>query len=189
MHIWIDIDNHKHVPLVKALVIELKERGHEVTVTAEDKYEIKQALQQSALSAKHIGSVFSVFGFFEKQLVIIRSVLLVNHLQKKKINIAFSLGSRPMAYTCNNTSTPIILFIQDYKQKVHWIHIALNNSFFMFSDNTPDSLILEHGYALEWIVKYQGNLQLESTTHEIKTIKSIANQIEHSSRKMNPSKA
>ncbi len=189
MHIWIDIDNHKHVPFIKALVTELKEKGHNVTVTAEDRAEIKQAINKFSLETKLIVSTFSIFGMFEEQIIIIRAHLLSDYIKDKNITLAFSLGSRPIPRVCLELKIPIISLLEDYKQKIHWIYHTLYNSFFLISDTIPDSLMIEQGYDINLIAKYKGNSRLENLEHDIKAIKNIIDQMSYLSGKMNIAQA
>ena len=178
MHIWLDIDNFKHIPFYKTLIAELKERGHTVTITAQNSREIKNALSQYQISAKVTGRIFSFFGMFFEQLNLIRSVLLLDYIKLRKIDIAFSLGSLPMLYTCVDADLPSILFLESYENKPHQLYLGLLKSYFILSDSFHDQLLIEHGYNSEKFRKYKGQIKKDDSNPDLKTIKEKVNQIE-----------
>lgn len=175
MHFWIDIDNSNDVPLIKALIVELKERGHAVTVTAQNSKEIKKTLEENNLNAKVIGMIFSIFGLFKEQLQLLRTAFLLDYLKQRKVDVAFSTGSKPMLYACIDQVLPIITLVKDKKYKPNEYSLALEKSFFIVSDSLHDQELIEKGFDLNKIAKYNEKLFLNQ---DLKLTKDLANKIE-----------
>lgn len=182
MHIWIDIDNPKHTPFYKALISELKEKGHLVTVTAENTNEIKKALNEHSLDTKLIGVSFSIFGLFEESFHLFRAALISSHIKEKNIDVAFSCGSYPMLYECSSTNLPIILFIDNTEEKLHNFYFGLEKSFFMISDTIPTQSLIDKGAESNKIARYKGSIKKDDKNPDLKAIKEIASKIEFLSK-------
>ena len=178
MHIWIDIDNPRPVPFLKAIINELKERGVTVTTTAQNSNPIKTALIENNLNAKVTGYIFSLFGLFLEQMNLIRTVFLLNYIKNRNIDAAFSFGSKPVLYACINRNIPLILFLDNYEQKPHHLHFALEKSFFIISENIQEQKLIEKGYDLKKIARYKGSIQKEDLNPDLKVIKEITDKIE-----------
>ena len=156
MHIWIDIDNVKHVVFFKALIAELNNRGHQVTVTALDKKEIKEALEEHKINAKVIGKIFSVFGLFEEFFQMYRAALLKRYVFLRNINLGFSLGSRSMLTTCAYLKLPLAILLYHPMQKIHEYHFGFKKSYYIISDAIPEELITKYLISSKRIRKYTG---------------------------------
>lgn len=180
MHIWIDIDNPKHIPFINALTNELKNGGHWLTITAQNTSAIKKALKEYNLNVKITGFVFSIFGLFSEKLIILRTTLLKEYIANRKIDIAFSLGSIPMLYTCATNKLPLILYIDEYKEnEISNLPIALENCYFIVSENVQDKNLLEKGFDLNRVRKYKGLVKKEDSNPNPILIKEIVNKIEY----------
>ena len=183
MHIWIDLDNHKHVPLVKAFSNELRGRGHTVTVTALNTNEIKNALKEHSFEAKVIGKIFSFFGLFEQSLYEVRIARIFDYLQfQGKLDAFFSLGSKTMLYSCLHYYFPIIFLLDAYKDKYNTWYPCLKRYCFIFPENTPDQIIIQQGYDIKSIVKYKGFIDKEGFNHSLISVKDIISLIESQSK-------
>ncbi|MBI2996182.1 MAG: DUF354 domain-containing protein [Candidatus Melainabacteria bacterium] len=180
MHIWLDIDNPKHIPFIKALSSELKSRGHDVTITAQNTSEIKKVLEENKLEAKIIGWIISIFGLFEEFSTICRSVFLNRYLTDRKINIAFSVGSKAQSYACISNNFPIILFIENILEKINPLYIEYDKFSFFISDNIPTQKIIEKGIDLNKIGIFKGIIKLNDLKFDNKTLNEMITQIENS---------
>lgn len=182
MHVWIDINNPKYIAFYKALVNELKERRHTVTVTAENTNDIKKALNEHSLDAKLIGVSFSIFGLFEESFHLFRTALVSSHIKGRNIDVAFSLGSYPMLYECSSTNLPIILFVDNVEEKIHNFYFGLEKSFFMISDSIPTQSLIDKGAESNKIARYKGSIKKDDKNPDPKAIKEIASKIEFLSK-------
>ena len=180
MHIWIDIDKAKHIPLLKALINELKSRGHIITITAENKKEIKIALKQYQIDAKIIGSVFSIFGIFLDFSNSLRCALLMNYIKEKEsVDIVFSNGSIPLLSASFNKDLPMILLIMNIKEKFNNLHIGHTKCFFLLPDNiSPDELKAAF-YDTDRVFSFSSILLNSDIEQNSKFIKEITNKIEY----------
>ena len=92
--IWIDLDNTPHVPLFIPIIRELERRGHKVTVTARDAFQVCDLARQKGISfvkvGRHYGKsrIMKVFG------LLWRSVQLAPHCLRERPQLALSHGSR-----------------------------------------------------------------------------------------------
>lgn len=177
MHIWIDIDNLKHIPLAKAVLAELKQRGHSVTVTCEDEDKLKKELKNQDIIAQDVGVIVWFFGLFKQEIVMVRGLNLEKYIKPRNIDAAFSLGSLPMTYACfSNGNIPLILLLEKLEPKPDFVNLVIERGFFIVPEDIHDQTILEQGYDLNKIGKYKGSLNM--TNPELKPVKEIVNQIE-----------
>ena len=156
MHIWIDIDNAKHVCFFKSLIAELNNRGHQVTVTAQDEKEVKEAFKKYQIEVKIIGKIFSVFGLFEKFFQMYRTALLKKYVFLRDVNLAFSLGSRSMLTTCAYLELPLVILLYHPMQKIHIYHFGYKKSYYIISDAISEELITNYCISSKRIRNYKG---------------------------------
>lgn len=182
MHLWIDIDNPKHVPFFKALITELKMRGHGVIVTAENSGGVKEAIKEHNIDAKVIGKVFSVFGILKEPTTLIRTVLICDYLKSRNITAAFSIGSNILIYACSNINIPLILFLGTFKHMPNKLHFGLEKCFFLVSENIPEQNLIDKGFDIKTIAKFKGNIELEDRNPDIKAINDLVSKIEFLSK-------
>lgn len=168
------MDNPKHVPFFKAVISELKERGHIVTVTCTKS--LNKISESNNINAKAIGSIVSFFGLFLEFSHFTRAMFLMDYVKIRNIDIAFSLGSKSVFYTCIQTNMPIILLLENIEKRPHRFYFVLEKGFFIIPEDVHDQTLIEKGYDLKKIAKYKGDIDLENS--DIKSIKDIANQIE-----------
>ena len=179
MHFWIDIDNPNDVPLIKALTTELRERGHAVTITAQNSKKIKKVLEENNLNAKIIGIVFSIFGVFKHFSEMLRTAFVLDYIKQRTLNAAFSTGSKPMLYACIDQVIPIITLIKDKKYKPNKYSFALSKSFFIMPDTFHDQELIELGFDINKIKKYKA---LNELNPDLTTVKDLTNKIEYFSK-------
>lgn len=178
MNIWIDIDKVELIPFYKLLINELEGRGHKVIVTAEDTSAIRKSVSEQNINADFIGNTFSFFGFFLQKSIILRSSLLIARIHNEKINIAFSFGAKSTLFAAININLNLILFADDFKEKISQIHFALENIYFIIPDSASEQPLIEKGFDLKKIAKFKGNIQKDSLNPNPKAIKDIVNKIE-----------
>lgn len=178
MHFWIDIDNPEHIPLLKSIVTELKERGHTVCVTSTSSNEVTNLLQKENLNAKAIGNIFSFFKPIEDLSVFIRTTLLTNYIKNRNINVVFSLGSKTIVYASSALDIPIIVLIEDTNEKINWVYFTLYKSYFILPDSVSERPLIDRGYDIKAISKYKGFIKKDELNPNPRIIKDIVNQIE-----------
>ena len=178
MNIWIDIEIAEQVPFIKALSEELKSRGHTVIITTLDSKEIKKKISEHCIEATVLGKKVTFFGLFSEQADILRFTSLADHIQGFKFPIAFSLGSKPMLVTCTNLNIPIVLFLENHKDKIGWIHYALEKSYFIVQDTVTEQQILKQDINPKKIAKINQAIELKGASFSTRSIKEIASKIE-----------
>ena len=178
MNIWLDIDNPKYIPFYKALIDALKEKKHTVTITAQNSKDIKKTLKQYGINAKIIGIIFSVFGLFLEQVILLRTALLSNYIGNRPVDIAFSLGSEPILFTCVNDKLPIVSFLENVEEKVHPLSHALEKSFFIFPDSVPEQMLVDKKFDLDKVARCKEKIKKDDLNPDIQSINEVINKIE-----------
>ena len=175
MNIWIDIDDLKTIPLIKALINELQIRGHQITLTAEDRKIIRSEIQNYGLNAEFIGKTFSLFQEFSSSF---RAALLVNYINKKNIDIAFSLGATPICHACSSLNLTIILLHSSSSEKFNKAYFILYNIIFLLHESVSTTYLIEKGYSTNNIMFFKNNLKKDALSHNERTIIEIATKLE-----------
>ena len=168
MHIWIDIDNVKHVAFFKAIITELNKRNHEVIVTALDKKEITETLKEHQINAKVIGEILPIFGLFEKFFQMYRVALLKRYLSSRDPNLAFSLGSSSILTTCAYLKLPLVVLLHHPMQKIQKYHFGFKKCCYIVSDVIPEETITKYLISTKRIRKYKsiGDKEAPYTIHQ-----------------------
>lgn len=178
MNVWIDIETVEYIHFYKALGDELKNRGHVMHATALDSKKVKENLIQHNLSAKTIGKEIDIFGLFSEQADLIRFTLLSDYIKNCGVKIAFSLGSKPMLATCTSMEIPIVLFVKDRKEKIEWVHYALDKSYFIVQDSITEQLLIKNNVDIKKIAKVESPAKDFPKNLTVKFIKEVAAKIE-----------
>jgi uncharacterized protein len=92
--IWIDLDNTPHVPLFIPIIRELERRGHKVTLTARDAFQVCELAKQKGMSFVKIGRHYGKSRTMKVVGMIWRSLQLMPHVLRERPQVAFSHGSR-----------------------------------------------------------------------------------------------
>lgn len=180
MNIWIDIEIAEQVPFIKALSEELKSKGHVVIITALDSKEIKKKLSECNIEAEIHGKKVTLFGLFNEQANLLRFSLLSDYIKelKFKFAIAFSLGSKPMLAACTNLDIPVVLFLENYKEPIDWIHYALEKSYFIVQDTVTEQKIIQQNINPKKIARINQAIELKRASFSTRPIKEITSKIE-----------
>jgi uncharacterized protein len=92
--IWIDLDNTPHVPLFIPIIRELERRGHNVTLTARDAFQVCELAKQKGMSFVKIGRHYGKSRIMKVLGMIWRSLQLMPHVLRERPQVALSHGSR-----------------------------------------------------------------------------------------------
>jgi predicted glycosyltransferase len=92
--IWIDLDNTPHVPLFIPIIRELERRGHKVTVTARNAFQVCELARQKGLSFVRVGRHYGKNRFMKVLGLFWRSAQLAPHCLRERPQLALSHGSR-----------------------------------------------------------------------------------------------
>jgi len=112
--IWVDLDNTPHVPFFIPIIRELKNRGHEVVVTARDAFQVCELADRKGLDCVKIGRHYGKNPLMKIFGVMWRAVQLLPFQLKEKPQIALSHGARSQILLSNLFVKPTIL-ISDYE--------------------------------------------------------------------------
>ena len=112
--IWIDMDNSPHVLLFDPVIKALRERGHQVVLTARDAFQVRGLIEQFGMDAQLIGH-HSGKNKIRKILGLVhRAQQLSGYIRPLRPDLAISHGSRSQLILCKalNINT---LYMTDYE--------------------------------------------------------------------------
>ncbi|MCG7853528.1 MAG: DUF354 domain-containing protein, partial [Methanosarcinaceae archaeon] len=122
-NIWIDLDNTPHVPFFIPIIRELERRGHKVTLTARDAFQVCELADKMGLrytkAGRHYGKSMA------RKLIglLWRSVQLAPFILRQRPRLALSHGSRSQILLCNLFRIPTIQVMDyEYAQTIPFAH-------------------------------------------------------------------
>jgi predicted glycosyltransferase len=94
MTIWIDLDNTPHVPFFKPIIVELEQRGYQVTITTRDAYQTKELADYHHLTHTCVGKHAGKYKSRKILSMLSRSLALARVMTKHPSSLAICHGSR-----------------------------------------------------------------------------------------------
>src|SRR5271157_4699219 len=94
MNIWIDLDNSPHVPFFAPIIKELERRGHCVTLTARDAFQVCELADLFGLTYKRVGRHYGKHRVLKAYGLGVRALQLLPTTLSAKPDLALSHGSR-----------------------------------------------------------------------------------------------
>ena len=120
--IWIDIDNSPHVPFFLPIVRELRERGHQILLTARDSYQVCELLEFHHLACKVVGSHWGKNRFLKTLGTLGRAAQLLPLAFREKPDLGISLVSRAQLLACKALRIPVIVtFDYEFVEKMQFL--------------------------------------------------------------------
>ena len=113
-HIWIDLDNTPHVPFFRPIIRELEARGHTVSVSARQAFQVCELADLFAMRYEKIGRHYGKRSFLKVWGVVSRALQLVPFVLRNKPRFAISHGSRSQILLCNILRIPTVM-VMDYE--------------------------------------------------------------------------
>jgi uncharacterized protein len=148
--IWIDLDNTPHVPLFIPIIRELERRGHKVTVTARDAFQVCELARKKGLSCVSVGRHYGKNRIMKVVGLFWRSVQLAPHCLRERPQLALSHGSRSKELLGRVLGIPTVS-MNDYEYSA-MVPLALPRWGIV-----PDSISAkESGCNLERLRQYRG---------------------------------
>jgi predicted glycosyltransferase len=114
MKIWIDLDNTPHVPFFKPVKRELEKRGHTVTLTARDAFQVCELAEKMGLTVVKVGRHYGKNRLLKVCGLLWRSLQLLPTVLRAKPDLALSHGSRSQILLCNLLRIPTVM-VMDYE--------------------------------------------------------------------------
>jgi hypothetical protein len=148
MHIWIDLDNSPHVPLFAPVIAELDRRGHMVTVTARDCFQVCDLARLLDVRCRCIGRHFGKNKALKVLGLATRAAQLVPTVLARKPDLAVSHGSRAQLLISALVGVPTML-IMDYE----FVRGLVRPNWIMVPDVIPDEALASGRHR---ILKYPG---------------------------------
>lgn len=117
--IWIDLDNSPHVPFFRPILEELRNKGHDVFVTARDAYQVPELLKYYGVSAQLIGRHHGKHKFLKALGTCTRAVALAANVRKFRPDISVCHGSRGCLLASALLGIPNVTLIDyEFTQKI-----------------------------------------------------------------------
>jgi len=174
MRIWIDIDNAPHVQIMDPIIRELERRGHKVLITARDYGHTVELLKMKKRLHILIGKHPGKSKFLKIVFLAYRMFKLYIWAFDKKIDLAFSHGSRSMVLPARFLGIPLIV-MYDYEYISDFLFRKFARRIFMpsisavrenekcipFPGLKEEIYLWEHKYKSDWdkgIIFSRGNL-------------------------------
>lgn len=112
--IWIDLDNTPHVPFFRPIIRQLEARGHRVTVSARDAFQVCELADLIGMRYSKIGRHYGKNPLRKVSGLLWRSTQLLPFVSRHRPTIALSHGSRSQILLCNLLRIPTVM-IMDYE--------------------------------------------------------------------------
>ena len=184
MHIWLDIDNSKHIAFYKEVIAELKQRGHKIIITALDTKEIKIALKENNICADFVNYVIPFIKNPSFDLILLRTLALGERIKDRKINVGFSAWSLDTLYTCTSVQIPVITYLNNLGKKLDETHTWYDKSYLIVSPLIHDYELIENNINLSKVKRCKRFSLKDLQYTQLKSIKEIVNGIEQLSNKL-----
>jgi uncharacterized protein len=122
MKIWFDADNGPHVLIMRPLVAELTQRGHEVVFTARDRTKTCQLLELYGFSYRKVGGEYGQGMSGKVRGTLGRAWDLVRRMRGTGAAVSFGHGSRALPLASRLLGVPTVT-MYDYE----WVNARLFN--------------------------------------------------------------
>jgi uncharacterized protein len=148
--IWIDLENSPHVPFFKPIIEELEKRGHAVTVTARDCFQVCQLADLFGLQYKVVGRHYGKHTAAKLAGLGIRGLQMSPLVWREKPDLALSHGSRSQFVLASLLGIPT-LTIFDYEYS-KWVSF-FQPTWVMVPEVMPESAV---GVSPDRLMRYPG---------------------------------
>ncbi|MGH9326666.1 MAG: DUF354 domain-containing protein [Terriglobia bacterium] len=123
MNIWIDLDNSPHIPFFAPIIKELERRGHSVTLTARDAYQVCELAALFQLKYKRVGRHYGKRTVLKAYGTLMRTLQLLPLAMKAKPDLALSHGSRAQLIASVILRVPSLsIFDYEFAKGVSFLH-------------------------------------------------------------------
>jgi predicted glycosyltransferase len=106
MRVWIDVTNSPHVLFFRPLVGLLRERGHDVEVTAREYAQTMQLLELHGIHATPVGKHGGASSLGKAQAELTRVPALRRWAQPRRFDVALAHGSHDLTLTARSLGIP-----------------------------------------------------------------------------------
>jgi predicted glycosyltransferase len=145
MRIWIDITNSPHALFFDPIIRDLREAGHEVSVTARDYAQTVDLLAQKGIDYSLIGRHRGAHASAKALGLASRSVALISYARGKRFDVAFSHNSNDLAVAAWSMRIPHLV-VHDYEHaKTSYAVNARLATRILVPEAIPSAAIVAHG--------------------------------------------
>lgn len=112
--IWIDLDNTPHVPFFLPIIRELRNRGHDVVLTARVAFQVCELADRAGLEYRRVGHHYGKHMVMKAFGLVWRCLQLLPFVLKERPDLALSHGARSQVLLGNILRVPTIIIL-DYE--------------------------------------------------------------------------
>ena len=124
--VWIDLDNSPHVPFFSPIIKEIESRGHKVTLTARDCFQVCALGNLYRLKYRRVGKHYGKNMALKMIGNLYRAMQLLPIAAKAKPSLALSHGSRAMILAARLLNIPTVLMMDyEFVHRIPFMHPAL----------------------------------------------------------------
>lgn len=156
MRIWIDITNSPHVVIFRPLIVRLRARGHEVTVTAREFAQTVGLLERFGISHTGIGAHGGGGLRGKGRAAVDRTTALIRFARRERFDLAVAHGSTDQPIAARLAGTPQVTMF-DYEHATamhHWNGRWATRV--MVPDAIPEDALTRFGMRPPKLVRYPG---------------------------------
>jgi predicted glycosyltransferase len=106
MRVWVDVTNSPHVLVFRPLIRLLRERGHEVEVTAREYAQTMQLLELHGMDATPVGRHGGASTFGKARAEVLRVPALRKWAKPRRFDLALAHGSHDLTLTARSLGIP-----------------------------------------------------------------------------------
>ncbi len=106
MRVWVDLTNSPHVLVFRPLIALLRERGHEVEVTAREYAQTMQLLELHGIEATVVGHHGGASTFGKARAELSRVPVLRRWAKPRRFDVALAHGSHDLSLTARSLGIP-----------------------------------------------------------------------------------
>jgi predicted glycosyltransferase len=156
MRIWIDITASAHVLVFRPLIERLRERGHDVEVTARDYAQTLQLLELHRVDHVTFGRHGGGSALRKATALAARTAALLRFASKRKFDLALAHGSNDLALAAAALRVPAVnTFDYEWAVQQHQVGCRLAKRV-MVPDRIPPERLARYGVGPRKLVQYPG---------------------------------
>ncbi|HEV3278026.1 MAG TPA: DUF354 domain-containing protein [Terriglobia bacterium] len=149
MNVWIDLDNSPHVPFFVPIIGELERRGHSVTLTARQAFQVCQLASLFGLKYKRVGRHYGKHTALKIYGACVRALQLLPSTLGAGFHLALSHGSRSQLIAATVRRIPsLVIFDYEFAHR-----LFIESTWVMVPEVIPDAAL---HLGKERVLRYPG---------------------------------
>jgi uncharacterized protein len=156
LRVWVDITNSPHVVIFRPLILRLRARGHEVTVTARDFAQTLGLLERFGIEHTVLGAHGGAGRFGKGRAMLSRTAALTRLARRERFDLAVAHGSTDQPPAARAAGTPqITMFDYEFAAAMHHLNGRLARRV-LVPAAIPELALRRYGIRSPKLVRYPG---------------------------------